>query len=217
MTCYPEMNAQIVALLKGFNNPACDYAAERIVELEAQLQEANDNLNFVTQRLDVRQFEVADLQQQLKQVREKLQTLKTSPVYTNEDLVREYEQRKEIADLQITFISLREALQTYHPREGAWDSQCPLCAACTDYGPITHKELCPFKLASTPQQFRKEWCKRSVLEKFIEPVEEVVRIHADPDSPDYNECDKPGEQCHWCDLAKEALTLARAELSEEKP
>ena len=27
---------------------------------------------------------------------------------------------------------------------------------------------------------------------------EVMSWHADPDSPDYNQCERPEERCHWC-------------------
>jgi hypothetical protein len=42
-------------------------------------------------------------------------------------------------------------------------------------------------------------------EAIIELLDEVMGWHADPDSPDYNECDKPGEACSWCCQAKDTL------------
>lgn len=239
MTCYPEMNAQIVALLKGHDNPTCAYAAERIVELEAQLQQAQKQLPYAIalQRAiehhcageEVPEWVAVDCPHhakmlnervgQLQQVREERDGFKQVAEHKQQgylSAVSLYEDK--VSTLQTTILSLREAL-------GLKILGKHLDQYLQEQFPATigHRLLAEFcfqqhqALSSTPQQFRKEWCKRSVLEKFIEPVEEVVRIHADPDSPDYNECDKPGEQCHWCDLAKEALTLARAELSEEKP
>jgi hypothetical protein len=55
---------------------------------------------------------------------------------------------------------------------------------------------------------------RMILEKFINPIDEVIQMHSDPDSVGYNTCDRPGEQCLWCENAKEALTLARKALGK---
>ena len=38
METYPEMNDQIVRLLREHDNPACLYAAQRIEELEAEVR-----------------------------------------------------------------------------------------------------------------------------------------------------------------------------------
>ncbi len=43
------------------------------------------------------------------------------------------------------------------------------------------------------------------LDLIQELLQEVVDGHSDPDSPDYNECDKPGEMCMWCDNALKAI------------
>lgn len=40
-------------------------------------------------------------------------------------------------------------------------------------------------------------------EKALDLLNEVMRSHADPDSPDYNECDK--DPCAWCTEAKELI------------
>lgn len=42
----------------------------------------------------------------------------------------------------------------------------------------------------------------SNADKAISLLEEIIFNHADPESADYNECDKEGEQCLWCDHAK---------------
>ena len=42
--------------------------------------------------------------------------------------------------------SVQEALRKVHPREGGWDSRCPLCGA-GDIGTIPHEKTCPFVLA----------------------------------------------------------------------
>lgn len=34
---------------------------------------------------------------------------------------------------------------------------------------------------------------------------EVVGSHADPKSFDYNDCDKPGDECQWCFEAKQII------------
>jgi len=47
------------------------------------------------------------------------------------------------------------------------------------------------------------------LEKLIPLVEEVMLNHRDPQSVEYNECEKPGEECMWCDLAQKAIDAAR--------
>jgi hypothetical protein len=40
-----------------------------------------------------------------------------------------------------------------------------------------------------------------------ERLQEIVNAHSDPDDPGYNECDKPGEQCMWCE---EAVAIIKA-------
>ena len=45
----------------------------------------------------------------------------------------------------------------------------------------------------------------SELKKLIPLVEEVRANHRDPQSGEYNECEKPGEECMWCDLVQKAI------------
>lgn len=40
-------------------------------------------------------------------------------------------------------------------------------------------------------------------QKIIDLLQEVVRSHRDPDSPEYNECDTA--ECEWCRRAKAAI------------
>ena len=47
------------------------------------------------------------------------------------------------------------------------------------------------------------------LEKLIPLVEEVMANHRDPQSGEYNECEK--SPCMWCDLAQKAIDAARKE------
>lgn len=63
---------------------------------------------------------------------------------------------------------------------------------------------------------RDQW--REVAERLAPLVKEVCTSHRDWDSSDYNECDKPGEQCHFCDQGLAALSRydALAKLSEKR-
>ena len=45
----------------------------------------------------------------------------------------------------------------------------------------------------------------SLNEFIIELLQEVIDDHSDPDEPGYNECEKPGEMCQWCEEAKYAI------------
>jgi len=47
------------------------------------------------------------------------------------------------------------------------------------------------------------------LEKLIPLVKEVMSNHRDPQSGEYNECEK--SPCMWCDLAQKAIDAARKE------
>ena len=49
----------------------------------------------------------------------------------------------------------------------------------------------------------------SELKKLIPLVEEVRANHRDPQSGEYNECEK--SPCMWCDLAQKAIDAARKE------
>jgi hypothetical protein len=51
MNCYPEMNKQIVSLLRVHDNPAVLYAADRIEELEAQVARRDEILNWLMARI----------------------------------------------------------------------------------------------------------------------------------------------------------------------
>lgn len=42
-------------------------------------------------------------------------------------------------------------------------------------------------------------------ELAISLLNEVISSHRDPEDFDYNECDKPGEECVWCADAKKAI------------
>src|SRR5262245_45838730 len=56
--------------------------------------------------------------------------------------------------------------------------------------------LAPVKL--TPAQM--EGCADGI-QKAIECLKEVRESHRDPMSSDYNQCEKPTEECAWCDMA----------------
>ena len=43
---------------------------------------------------------------------------------------------------------------------------------------------------------------RNVIEITKELIEEVMGIHSDPESPDYNQCDEVDGECFWCEQAK---------------
>ena len=38
-----------------------------------------------------------------------------------------------------------------------------------------------------------------------ETLEDVMDAHRSPESPDYNECEKDGEECQWCTDAQRLL------------
>lgn len=44
-------------------------------------------------------------------------------------------------------------------------------------------------------------------------ITDYWQSHRDPQDAQYNECDRPGEQCAWCDLAAIALAGIRAALA----
>lgn len=47
----------------------------------------------------------------------------------------------------------------------------------------------------------------------ISQLEEVMRWHRDPASNDYNECEKPGEECAWCEDSKASISAIHAALN----
>ncbi len=54
------------------------------------------------------------------------------------------------------------------------------------------------------------------LKTAIELLTEIIINHADPDCAEYNECDKPHEECMWCGNAKEWIKKAQLEISGVK-
>lgn len=48
-------------------------------------------------------------------------------------------------------------------------------------------------------------CSVPTTAKIADLLSEIIDAHADPDSPDYNVCDKAGEDCIWCSDAKTVL------------
>jgi uncharacterized coiled-coil DUF342 family protein len=51
---------------------------------------------------------------------------------------------------------------------------------------------------------------REALRKAVELLDEVIRLHRDPDAAEYNECDKEGEECLWCVDAKKIRAILEA-------
>ena len=52
---------------------------------------------------------------------------------------------------------------------------------------------------------------RAELKRAVQCLQEIIREHADPDSNEYNECDKPEEECMWCDHAKKTIEILTRE------
>jgi len=46
---------------------------------------------------------------------------------------------------------------------------------------------------------------RESLALAIENLEDVFSAHRDPESRDYNECEKPGDECQWCADARKGI------------
>lgn len=59
---------------------------------------------------------------------------------------------------------------------------------------------------SEPKDIEIEALKTDMMKTVIPLLKETRDNHRDKDSPDYNECDKPNEQCMWCALAEEIIT-----------
>ena len=45
----------------------------------------------------------------------------------------------------------------------------------------------------------------AVAQRLAESVREGISVHEDPECSAYNECDKPGERCQWCETASAAI------------
>lgn len=56
------------------------------------------------------------------------------------------------------------------------------------------------------------WLFPEVREKVRTLLTEIIQLHADPNAPEYNECDK--QQCYWCEQAKEILALLDSQSSD---
>ena len=48
-------------------------------------------------------------------------------------------------------------------------------------------------------------CSAALADNVIDLLQEVIYQHADPKGADYNECDKPENECLWCQEAKNAI------------
>lgn len=65
-----------------------------------------------------------------------------------------------------------------------------------------HEYTAPPGMVFVPDGFLAERDRlRELLRRSIALLREVVGEHADPDDHFYNECDKQGERCAWCDEA----------------
>ena len=58
--------------------------------------------------------------------------------------------KDELERLQKQNAAMREALERYAPKTGAWDSQCALCGAGVPHGEVKHNANCPFAVGLKP-------------------------------------------------------------------
>lgn len=103
--------------------------------------------------------------------------------------------------------AVREALQTFmaagehldrNPDQAirwtAWQGAGrDLATAMSEHGPALLSALSALRSSLAASEER--------LRKGEEIVHDVWAAHRDPESTNYNECEKPGEECMWCDWA----------------
>ena len=90
-------------------------------------------------------------------------------------------------------------------------TKCELAAAHEQLRNIRNE--CEANIELSLSQARKALAEKdkriAELEKLIPLVSEVMANHRDPQSGEYNECEK--SPCMWCDLAQKAIDAVRKE------
>jgi hypothetical protein len=178
-------------------------ANQRIAELEAEKKKGDAELESILQHIPnaIRVREGGAFENLYASVAVSVQSL-----------------RQSLADSEVTYAE--QLANAKADAEAAWINRDHLCHHINIIGKeVLGPRINAFKgVCCAPEAVSCEArnlverleAERDSLRKHLQKAEpalrEVMQWHRDPDSPNYNGCEKPGEQCMWCDGAEQALT-----------